>query len=497
MTSPGVEHSQSHTQDDFQKWKEQMKAGSSDPETKVAETEDKPIDFDPTIGTSIGSAVTALDAGATDQFFGLWGDTKREEKKAGAGSSTPKSSVAKSKSSRFAGFFAPPPQEIPSQLPKPASPPPAQSPTQQTPQKNTVEDQVGFQRMMSMLRMGGNSSQPQSTGGFAPPATVPPPNTAQSASIVIPDSPNNIWNASSRDVLKSPDQIRSPRPPSMSQPPNSAARADPPSRDSEFLLNLMQHPRAPFAEGQIYGQSYNRNQTDDISALLSNIAAKPQAPPRIKGPPPGLFNNDGAFAMNQNIDSHIMPGQRFRRPTIETMEVMDDRFTPGTFPKRRSPPHEKLHQQQSDHHRIQQTPSFDLKPPSWPQHSIPSRTQATHESLAPPPGFLATRAPAPPGFFQFPGVNALPQRARPPGLRQPPPAQQHPTPFFAPAQGYVPPEVQARRPQGYGQGPQPGLEALADAARRAQLPPTQPLGQAQYAQYLKQFGNAGAYQGVP
>lgn len=454
------------TEADFEAWKQAMKGNNAKDEEEMMAAESS---------LSAGSArkpaqPTAEQSNAND-FFNLWSEPKREALETSV--STPKT-TSKPKSSRFAGFFGPtasePQHQIqePARAPSPSPPPhvPAQQPLQAAPLdfgggKRTNEDQEGFQKVMQMLRLGNGSAQnagalpfggPPSTSHQAAPQQQAASRRQTSVEIAQPQqqmqpqpsrqstAPTAKQNPAAQQPL--PRQtINPPMPAKQTQPPPNAESQRPPppvNRDSEFLLKLMQQPRVPFAEGQIYGQGYNsRKDPAEIASLLGNLNVGGQRGPALSssGLPPGMqFEERGYPPYQQQMQG---------RPKQPPQMHMDDR-TAG-MPSRQLPPH--------DEQRFQQ----QAPPPGFDPRQHLGR-QMMPESVAPPPGFGRGPGPQPPQPPQMPPGFFQQQRGMPHGQQVPPPGYY---PQAMPPSAGIP-----NLPPGFMQGLPPGMPPPPQQSRR-------------------------------
>ncbi|KAI9725199.1 MAG: hypothetical protein M1828_003380 [Chrysothrix sp. TS-e1954] len=522
----GVTKTAEPTQDDFLKWKQAMKAGGAGPSAQDAapSTSEKVVTESTDAATKSGHppAPPLLDTGKG--LFGIYGDSNGDEKKSDSPAGVRVTSGSKPKPSRFQNIFgASKPQETSIETQTPASAP------LEKPQAS-AEDQMGFQRMMEKLRMGNSQSQgPQAEGiGMGPLQATPDADT-----INMPSQKHSTQRGPSppqSSANQHPNPFGAPPPPHLQQQQPQRGRPNLPSRDSEFLMNLMRQqqggPQSPFLEGQIYGQSYNRKSPGFFGE--PGPAIPQQEKPR--GPPPGLFGNNQAFASNQGVESRLPHGMHAHPPP----GPQADQFNRATGTANVSPPLQSMQQLRHIQHQAPGpplSPHLQGMPPSWPG---PYASHHDHgPPPSPPPGFLqpANRSP-PPGFFPYGSSGHGPQhpshqqqqpqphlqqqqqhRRMPSGpyFNPPPPGFSHPPPQFhqlpphlqqqqqqQPARGNNDQQAAARRPP--SQTLPPGYDAgFPDVARRSGLgaggaPPPPPQGQ--YAQYLKQGGGMGAYGGM-
>lgn len=486
---PGQGEAPAHTVDDFQKWKERMKAGdvSGPPQadSSPAVAEEQPAEK-PKMVMQHGS------------FFGSLGAAEDKTPEL----PTPKPAPnKKDKSSRFQSFFAPKDELLqPEQhdnTPAPAQQVQPTAPPTQNHQRlsGNNDDQAGFERMMAMLRMGGTGSQGPGPQLFtAPPAqSLPPPSSKRPPQGPPSGLPSFFDSAPGSPPVSTPNQLQPAATP-PSQPASRQQTGPDAERNSQFLLNLMksQQPRTPFTEGQIYGQGYERKTPENE---LDRFA--PPAMPRSRGPPPGFGGNNGpAFASNGMVDSRLMSNPQSPQRNIDNG---DDRA-----------------RQMKEQHRFPPgMPMFDQPPPP---HMF-NGGRAPSPQRMPPPGFSGRPPPPPssqhlpPGFFpggpQFPPQHMNQQSGVPGGVphRGPIPPQQQPPGFFNAPPGFpnMPPGMQGpppnqRRSGGmppgfdvYGAGPGPnGRPMMGPGAPPPGQQPGPPQGQPGYAQYAQQMG-AGGY----
>lgn len=160
------EDKQAHTQEEFQKWKERMKAGSSQTEEKENTTVEAPLPAKDM--TPVKPAASLVLEGFNDNLFGGWGAAKQPEPATEGAPLPAKAAGGKAKSSRFAGVFA--------TKAEPVEETPVQKVANQA-ANGSAEDKEGFQRILQML--GGTG-----LGQVATPnePTSPPPKSATNGS---------------------------------------------------------------------------------------------------------------------------------------------------------------------------------------------------------------------------------------------------------------------------------------------------------------------------
>ncbi|KAL4872503.1 hypothetical protein BDV12DRAFT_161712 [Aspergillus spectabilis] len=415
-----------HTQEDFERWKEKMKAGSS--QAPPEDRRDSPIeqtpesaqisDTRPTDGEIFSPTGTALHDTAMERFFGLLGETKHAQE---IGSPLPSEPVAKKeamlgkpgKSSRFAGLFSPPlgsPAKEPESPISAKSPPPSFNPS-------TDADQEGFQRILQML--GGGKSR-----------NATPHNDPIQALGQHSQPPSLVHAEHTRSPISSPPRERSQRPEQMRVQDPSVRPTDAPfkenlysqesqGRDREHLLRLMQQVRV--SPGQNQGpqnQPHNAGPAPGLMNLPDTVPHPPGIGPAMKGPG---FLDDPAIAAMQRPEVD----QFRRRPTNgPPMGYFDDvpfpqgaqvPITPGgsRAPQGQAPPGMG----------IQRPPGFEhMPPPGW--HLPPQPQQAGPPTpLAPPPGIPTPNRGVNPNYIPnvMPMHGNLPLNERQPFPRGPPP----------------------------------------------------------------------------
>lgn len=358
---------QKRTQEDFERWKERMKASNgATQDTPLLPAEQRPSHDRTVSSAGTGVAKTKVETPlivdpSFDGFFGLWDKPKGGEELLGntAGNGV-KSNVANtatkvSKPSKFTGFFAPkadpePPKELPS-LPL------------FTPSKDSSnEDKEGFQRILKLL------DQQQTQGGKA---ETPPRVQGQRD---VPASPLiQSRGAGERNDLYS---LLGARP--------SQENNGPPTRDGEFLLRLMQQPqqnRQDISQATVGGRRPAQDTAPGplpVPNLMMSPHDTPQQTPS-HGFLPAFFNGD---EMQPRDKLNPTSGAERRGPP------------PGIYDQRQSAA--GAPQQSGFPSGLQRPPGLEQLPPGYAQHLLSQR-----QNMIPPPGFQ---------------VHARGQNAFPPGL---------------------------------------------------------------------------------
>ncbi|OKL60911.1 hypothetical protein UA08_03559 [Talaromyces atroroseus] len=447
------EPKQTHTQEDFQRWKERMKAGSTAPVQADERTEaipgqaspdDQKVETNHLDGELFASSKSHLpiDAGF-DRFFGLLGESKQTVSDAATTLAPPESikrdpgSAKASKSSRFAGLFSPPPDT------SVKGTEPVQALVQPGRPASTDADQEGFQRILQML--GGSKSrnttpQVDITRQPRPPSyisneqdhrpTPPPPG--------LPSPSRNPMNRQDEMMAAAQENVTSramhhPPPGMETLLPSREPQAQ--FQDREHLLRLMQQvnmssPTLP-QHGNAPPPPTQLSQGGHTPGILNVPDLLSRPPGMQKVPRNQAFLDDPAIANMQRPDSELK-GQQVRKPPVNgplQMRYFDEmppfpgtsqaagHTTPGVAGAGRDPqvPH--------SHMNIQRPPGFAHVPashPGWPGQ-IPPQQGGLGGALGPPPGIPNPNKGMNPGFLtnplSVPGLNMPPPSENPAFLR--------------------------------------------------------------------------------
>ena len=507
---------QAHTAEDFQRWKESMKAGKSvgdqipieserepEPESRVEPPEPPMIKQ----GVAFPKDETPYPVGGLDKFFGLWGNPGESGKMpesdqgilqkpafldADLEEPVPQKAQSKApKASRFAAMFGAPEQvKTPlTEMQQPAMMSPA------PPKADNKEDREAFQRILQMLGGGGgNPLSQQSPSGF--------PEMSDDASRPTRSSNERVLQA--QKAMASPQNDFFPKIPkaspfpgsqqpmarkstvSESQPPQSP-RHDQHSRVAETntLLELMRGTGISTPSQHQQQQSTERPKTTGPPPGFS-MPENVQRPPSMQKqkPPPGLFN-DPAIANFGRMEPE--PRQQMPKRDGNGFQpgFFDEPPYPGAMRMNKPPQQSNIqqrpqHQQQQQQQQGSQLPSNAQRPPSsfeqgpppppWAREQYSGGVQhPTH--MNPPPGFQTQlrNDSYPPGIGgggtgrrgtgpgPGPGPGMPPPHPPPPGWEAPNfPPMNGPPPGFGPTPAHHGPMMGIPGP-GHGQfgnGPQ-------------------------------------------
>lgn len=470
-----------HTQEDFERWKERMKAGSAQahggdrkepPVENVTVTTQK-VEQRPTDGEIFSPAVQS-DV-TMERFFGLLGDKKPAPAPA-MGSPSPMESPTREKaaaaakpmkSSRFAGLFSPPPENHPKD-PEPL----AGLGVKSTPSPNTASsdaDQEGFQRILQML--GGSKSRNGTPHNEH--AQPPHPSMLQAEQARAPmPGPSKAPRPESMGMHE-PFPGRNAGPGAQENPLSEDFDKDDPQAGRAQLLRLMQQVQInPMRNaGPNHGQPPSAGPAPGMMNMPPDVLPRP---PGIQSPQKGAeFLDDPAIANMQRPEG--------RRPPMGF-------FDEGPFPPNAqiplTPGGSRIPQGQNPPMGIPRPPGFEHMPPppGWPGHQLPPQQAGAPGPLPPPPGiparginpqFLPNMMPMhgnmPPlnerqQFPRGPGGNGAAAFGPPPGMMPPPPGYMN---MNGPPSG-LPPEAFMGLGHG-GQGPMgghPGPQAPPPSSRQ-------------------------------
>ncbi|KAL8769965.1 MAG: hypothetical protein Q9209_004212 [Squamulea sp. 1 TL-2023] len=399
MDEPDVlEKKQTHTQEDFERWKERMKAGNGPTQENAPPTGQQRPNHERTISGLASPAAKAkigtplvVDP-SIDGFFSLWNDQGKEESSTNEGVPHTKAEAVKpkaAKSSKFTGFFGSKAVATEQELDAPVMSPVA------APADASSEDKEGFQRILKLLDQQQSNPAKDSNAREQFLRNMPVSPVAQTP------QQQQRGSAGLQDLLN-------PRP--------KNGGPVPPNKDSEFLLNLMRQSRTRTNSGD------PRPSTSIAPELLpfSNLLVSPQ----------------------QNLGSGIPPGLGNIMGRQETQS--QDKLNPTSTPDRKGLPPPGLFDPRPGAHDSVRMGKEGLEyAPSFISQHVPL-PQSQRQPMMPPPGFQAPlRNPTqfPPGLpsgmssggqdrgnpfaMRMNGANGLPGMP-PPGFSNAPP------PGFAP-----------------------------------------------------------------
>lgn len=452
-----------HTQEDFERWKERMKAGSGTAQQGPTYEEKKENESNfaaqqpetrPAEGDVFShSGAPFVSENSMDRFFGMLGDTKPAAQEfsspvpidLGVKRDTP--SAKPGKSSRFAGLFSPPP-DSPAKGPEPQ---PVFKPFAESGPGNSGADQEGFQRILQMLGSGGGSNSGQSHSST--PNPMDPSQQSRSSSIMQAEQPRIATNVAS-PALSRQDYYGSPV---RENPLARFAGKEPQPREHrehrepgepDLLRMMMQQARIGSAPTGNLAQHAHHGGIPPPPGLMPEIMTRP--PPGLSSQKNPAFLDDPAIANMQRPDSE----QQLRRrpangpPPLGYFENMPFQGNQGPITPGGSRPDQPPMP-------LQRPPGLEhMPPPGWAGQPPPQHGNGP-SPMGPPPGIPTPNRGMhpnfPPGMMPMPG-NAPPLNERqafrgpPPGMIPPPGYMNGPPPGFPP----MPPNPEAMMGLGPG-----------------------------------------------
>ncbi|KAJ6112968.1 hypothetical protein N7512_008292 [Penicillium capsulatum] len=416
-----------HTQEDFERWKERMKAGSGaapqgpTPQDKKETESNFPAqqpETRPTDGEIFShSSAPFMSDNSMERFFGMLGDTKPTSQD--ISTPGPVDSDAKrdtpgpkaGKSSRFAGLFSPPP-DSPAKGPEPQ---PAFKPFAESGPPNAGADQEGFQRILQMLGSGGGSSGGRSHNST--PNQIDPSQQPHSTSIMHTEQPRLATNvgspAFSRQDYGSPAQ-ENPLARFTAKEPHPREHRE--SGEPDLLRMMMQQARIGNPPAGNPAQ-HAHGGVPPPPGLMPEVLPRP--PPGLSGQKTPNFLDDPAIANMQRPD-----GDQLRRRTANGPPPMGY-FEDMPFPQGSQGPITPGGSRQSQPPMpLQRPPGLEhMPPPGWAGQPPPRHGNGP-SPMGPPPGIPTPNRGInpnfPPGMMPMPG-NAPSLNERQAFPRGPPP----------------------------------------------------------------------------
>lgn len=445
LDEPLEEQVEAHTQQDFQKWMEEMKkAKAGVPEAPgkmrsaevaegIIEAEKPPVQSAP-----------AVESGP-DKFFMAFGSNAGLESPAAEAKDPASKPKAAGKSSRFTSFFAQPQEELrgKTEPPTPITGPPLSHPPMPMPNIGgpaapAEEERQAFQQLLLKLQKQSMTATPPGVSPFAIPVGTPPAAAKQSA-ITSPEPPFQQFGPDRR--MEGPpmgrhqpqhvQEIHAPRPQQQS------------ARPEQLLQDLV--GQRQYAPSQGPGRPENTRNNSNTEFLMNLMKGPPEAqrnellmrmgPPQKQGPMPPFNEREPDFPRDDR------GAQRQMRPQPPPGFPMEERFPGPDVDARSNQPTQILQ-------RPLPPPGLDQMPPSW----MPGAGQ-----MPPPPQQRGPMIP-PPGLAgglgrpgNMPPPHMFPPNF-PPGAMPPPPPEamggmprnMPPPPpgfFGGPPHGFMPPGI--------------------------------------------------------
>lgn len=395
---------QRHTEDDLRAFMESMKtANGGTHDVPVSQVEQQGNHERTTSGAGTSAATKSkIDTPLLidlDDSFGFWKKPEKDSEKTASAANAGEPNAARAgelaKPSKFTGFFNPKPEREPLKE-QPALPLSALT------KDSSSEDKEGFQRILSLL---GQQQQQQQNGT----ARTPPRNQAPREAPASPE----VQSTQGRENNDMYNLLGARSPPANTRPP---------TRDSEFLLNLMKHTQ----QASQVNTGRRRPGQDTTPGLVpfSNMMVNPHETPL------------------QIPSSGVLPG--FLGDSSREELPIRDKLNPNSATERRGPPpgfYESSNIPRQPPAGAPQQSAFPpgiQRPPGLEQFQY---MQPQRQGMAPPPGFQTPsrgQNTFPPGFASNNPNFGLPTNGRgmpppsymsgpPPGF--PPPFSHDPLPY--------------------------------------------------------------------
>jgi hypothetical protein len=493
LAEPEEEKHQAHTQEDFQKWKDQMAGKDKAVKTPAAET---PLSSEPGGGffgfDKLQKVETpqAMDIGP-DKFFGKWA-APSQDATPDSGIESRKEGMAKSnttgKASRFTSFFTPV-EETQRRQTEPQPPPPMPMPIPMPPQGGVealfrdvpspaekAKETLAFQQLLSKLQrttVGGPT-------GSTPPLNIsqqPKPPGAEKQHVpshnipVTRGTPEPFQQYRTERHDEGRQQVRTSQQQALQDllAQRQATNSQPTSRPDQMLQELVGQRQNALGQSSMRQdqQPGRNNNTEFLMGLMQSAKAAPD-PQRseqllLRMPPGQKSSADRDRQIQQQLMEQELQREAAHREAAQRERGASQRQArppPGFYDDasfQRGPPAQHERQQNN----LQPTQILQRPPPpglelGWDR---PAQLQAQHrvnQGIHPPPGLPngPNRAmPIPQQIFPpgFPMANFPPDMAGPPRniQMQPPPGF-----FNAPPPGFMPPNMSGfQGPEGMAFGP--------------------------------------------
>ena len=434
---------QTHTQEDFERWKERMKATSAPTEDTppiIAEQEISLENSTPDVGDDKTnrkiSAPLVMDA-SFDRFFGLWNEPqKAKEVPPGEDRDrVSKKDLGKltGKPSKFTGFFNPRPEpQVPD--PEPSLPP---SLPLGLSQDSSSEDREGFQRILQMLGGGNTTSEnptPQVAASQQPRAPYQDHQMPKVSRDGTPPREQTFRDAPASPPIYSPRSRKSIGLESLLGAQSPRDGPGPQNRDSQFLLKLMQQTRPAPNQPTMNDQ---RTPAGNAPGILpfANLLGQPRGVSQqdLPGPPPQRYYQERREEMqmteqwnSQAIEDRTRNAKNAMRMFSDEPSLANTQRQSQALPMNLPP-------------GLQRPPGFDQMSQPHAQHVHPQR----QSMIAPPPGFQTPQArhgpnQFPPGLIpNLSNLNISNDRGVPFNMRPPQPGPGGPPPGMPPPPGFM------------------------------------------------------------
>lgn len=474
LDEPHVEQREAHTQQDFQKWMEQMKAaksgGSASTKSAAAATSEAVTE------APKRSAPAPVEVGP-DKFFMAFGGGSSATLDA-TSPSEPKEAPSKAKlagkSSRFTSFFSQAHQDarVRSEASTPLTGPPtnglvAGAAPAMASAPAPEEERQAFQQLLAKLQKQSMSGTPPGLSPFAAPQQQTVLTDPGKKSAVASPDPFQQYGGERRDgpmgaaPPQHPYEILAPRPQQQS------------ARPDQLLQDLVGHHQRVSSQGSVRPEASSARNNSNTEFLMNLMRAAPDLQraghgsgvqqPQKAGVMSPFVEREHDFLARENRGA-----QRQMRPQPPPGFPMDEPFRGADQEQRQSQPTQILQ-------RPPPPPGLDQMPPEWMARGGQMPPPQQRGPMIPPPGLAggpSRNVPLPHMFPpNFPPVGVPPPEAMgampPRNLPMPPPGF-----FNGPPHGFVPPGL-----GGFNgpPGPEPHMFGASPFENRA-IPPSSGRG---------------------
>jgi hypothetical protein len=489
LAEPEEEKHQAHTQEDFQKWKDQMAGKDKAVKTPMAETPVSAESGGGFFGFDRPQKVEtplAMDVGP-DKFFGKWA-APSQDANPDSGVESRKEGMAKSnttgKASRFTSFFTPV-EETQQRQTEPQPPPPMPMPIPMPPQGGVealfqnapisqtekAKETLAFQQLLSKLQrttVGGPT-------GSTPPLNVlqqPKPPAAEKQHVplhnipVTRGTPEPFQQYRTERHDEGRQRVQNSQQALQDLLAQRQANSQPTSRPDQMLHELVGQRQNALSQSSVRQdqQPIRNNNTEFLMGLMQSAKAAPD-PQRseqlLLRMPPG---QKSAADRERQIQQQYME-QELQREAAHREAAQRER---GASQRQARPPpgfYDDAAFQRGQHERQPNNPQptqiLQRPPPpgldlGWDRPTQIPPQHRVNQGIPPPPGLPNgpnRTMPMPQQMFPpgFPMANFPPEMSGPPRniQMQPPPGF-----FNAPPPGFMPPGMSGfQGPEGMAYGP--------------------------------------------
>ncbi|EQL02958.1 hypothetical protein OCS_01319 [Ophiocordyceps sinensis CO18] len=417
LDEPHVEQREAHTQQDFQKWMEQMKAtksGGSAPSKPAAAPAPEAVAEVPK-----RSAPAPVEVGP-DKFFMAFGGGSNAALDVTCPSEpkeVPSKAKPAAKSSRFTSFFSQPQQDgrVKSDASTPLAGPPTNGPAlsagaAMASAPAPEEERQAFQQLLAKLQKQSMSATPPGLSPFVPPPQSGLPTDVGKKSAIASPEPFHQYGGERRDgplrapLSQHPHEILAPRPQQQS------------ARPDQLLQDLVGHHQRVCSQGSLRPEVNLARNNSNTEFLMNLMRAAPDLQraehqtraqqPQKPGAMTPFTERETEFLVRENRGA-----QRQMRPQPPPGFPIDEPFHGADQEQRQSQPTQIL-QRPPPPPGLEQMPPENVPlphmfAPNFPPAGVPlpdgMRAMPPRNLPMPPPGFFN----GPPHGFVPPGLGGF------------------------------------------------------------------------------------------